>query len=277
MHFFSESLLNSFPLMRYVTDCGPMHSHRFFEIAVFVNEHAYNNALNGNRIKCPPLYCMIFRPKIDSHYVEHENSDEFAHIDIYVSNKKMQNICNMIKTEDGTPFMDLLMKSEQIPQFFLSQQAVSLIQNSLYVQDFWPITTEKDNIHSSIIFLILSEYYSNLMKREQNQTDLINQISNLLKKPDNFSHNLDSILKQLPFSRTYINQEFKKQTGYTLIEYFDRQKILYASMLLLNTDKTILSIANTVGFSTPKNFIYQFKKVFDRTPSEYRKSSFTSE
>ena len=38
--------------------------------------------------------------------------------------------------------------------------------------------------------------------------------------------------------------------------------MLFASRLLLNTDKTILEISNIIGFSSTKNFIEQFKKVF---------------
>ena len=276
MRYFSEKLFDSFPLIRCITDCGAMHYHKFWEIAVFLNGKSYNHEPNGKKTKCLPCYCMIFRPNIDSHYVEHDSAN-LAHIDIYISNEKMQNICNILKTEDGTPFIDLLMNSSEIPQFYLSEQTVALIQDSLCLHDFWPVTTIIDNDHSSIILLILSEYYSNLKSQPHEQSDLIYQIVNLLKNPDNFTKNLDDILKQVPFSRTHINQEFKKVTNSTLIAYFDQQKIFYASTLLLNTDKTILSISNAVGFSTPKSFISQFKKVFNCTPSDYRKNSFTSE
>ena len=220
MQFFPESLLDSFPFMRFVTDCGPVHTHRFWEMAVFLNGKAYNNETDGKRVKCPPLYCTIFRPNIDCHFVEHSSASEFAHVDIYISNKKMRNICDMIKTDDGTPFIDVLLNSKTIPQFFLSQQTVTLIQASLNKQDFWPQTTDRDNLHSSIIFLILSEYYSSLKNNQLEQSDVVNRVINLLKEPSNFTKRLDEILKPLPFSRTYINQEFKKQTNSTLVSYF---------------------------------------------------------
>ena len=186
MRYFSEKLFDSFPLMRFITDCGPMHYHKFWEMAVFLNGKSYNHEPSGKKTKCPPCYCMIYRPNIDSHYVEHDASAEFAHIDIYISNKKMQEICSMIKTDDGTPFIDVLMKSEQIPQFFLSEQAVSFIKNSLCLHDYWPVTTKIDNSHSSIIFLILSEYYSSLKSLQHEQSNITYQIVNLLKNPDNF-------------------------------------------------------------------------------------------
>lgn len=272
MQYFPEKMLTSFPLMRLVTDCGPMHSHNFWEIAVFLRGKAYNNNLDKEKISCPPNTCLILRPEIDYHYVEHDSAPDFAHIDIYVTKEKMQNVCSMIKTDDGTPFIDILMKSEQNPQFSLSTQTVALIENALFEENFYPQTAAVNNIHSSIIFLILSEYFSQLANPKNKQIELIYQVFRLLKDPNNFTKRLDEIIKQIPFSRTYINQEFKKATNSTLVEYFSLQKILHASVLLLNTNDTILTIANTVGFSTPKNFIAQFKKVFKCNPSDYKKT-----
>ena len=56
----------------------------------------------------------------------------------------------------------------------------------------------------------------------------------------------------------------------TVIGYFNEQKIRYASYLLMNTALKIVDISNAVGYSTPKNFIEQFKKQFSVSPSEWR-------
>ena len=272
MVVFPESLVNSIPKALLVAGDSPMHSHKFWEFAIFLFGKSYNYEPNGKKTTCEPLTCMIFRPDKDCHHIRHEIHRSLAHIDIYVSKSKMEEICSLIETENGTPILELLNNSKNTPKFALSKETFSFIQKIVHAKDFSQNTAEINNLHSSIILLILSEYYLST-KQGLQQSDMIEQIVSLLKNPDNFTYRLDNLLKQVPFSRTHINNEFKKQLGITPIAFFDKQKILFSTTLLLTTNDTILTIANTVGFATPKNFIAQFKKAFDCTPSEYRKKN----
>ena len=107
--------------------------------------------------------------------------------------------------------------------------------------------------------------------------DYIDEIEELLKKElkktDNFIYSIEELSSKIPYSHGYICREFKKYMKQTIVNFFNVQKINYASFLLMNTNLKILDIATTIGYSSPKNFINQFTKMYQMSPSEWRKKN----
>lgn len=64
---------------------------------------------------------------------------------------------------------------------------------------------------------------------------------------------------------------FKKQTGYTPIDFLIRQRIRTSCRLLDTTASTIASIATEVGFDDPYYFSRCFHRVMGSSPRDYRK------
>lgn len=56
-------------------------------------------------------------------------------------------------------------------------------------------------------------------------------------------------------------------------QYIKKRRMYHASMLLLNSDKSISDIAIETGFYDPFYFSKEFKKDFGLSPSEYRKTN----
>ena len=71
-------------------------------------------------------------------------------------------------------------------------------------------------------------------------------------------------------SRRYLSTKFKKETGMTLSQYIQEQKIGKAKSLLKSTDRSILEIATYLGFSSQGYFQNVFKKLTGMTPKDYR-------
>ena len=274
MLHYSAEYINKIPYCLYITGSCPMHTHGYWEIALFLRGLSYNHTPD-NKIQCPPNYCIIFRPHKDAHFITHESGIIDAHLDIYISDEKLQEICNGFKTENATSLYNLLLNNASTPAFLLSTKATTYINELLSNYDFTKKYPEMENVHSLIITIILNEYFHSLTTNST-QPNIINEVTNLLRDPNNYCSRLEDLLKQIPYSRTYINREFKKYINKTPIEFFNHMKILFASQLLLQTDKTILDIACTIGFSSTKNFIEQFRKVFSCTPSAYRNSILSS-
>ncbi|HZG85787.1 helix-turn-helix domain-containing protein [Paenibacillus sp.] len=63
---------------------------------------------------------------------------------------------------------------------------------------------------------------------------------------------------------------FKEQTGLTLLEYTTNLRMETAKRLLLESDATLKSIAEEVGYYNVSSFIRRFKQVTGSTPKEYR-------
>lgn len=84
---------------------------------------------------------------------------------------------------------------------------------------------------------------------------------------------LGSISKRVFINKSYLCRVFKKDTGMTLLQYYNEIRCEHARSLLAHSKWGIACIAAQVGFCSPSQFCFVFKKVVGKTPSEYRKLS----
>jgi len=82
---------------------------------------------------------------------------------------------------------------------------------------------------------------------------------------------LKEIARRGHVSAVYFERIFKKTLGYTPMGYVLRLRIQLARELIVNTKKTIDSIANEAGFNNAYYFSRVFKKIVGVCPTEYRK------
>ena len=74
-------------------------------------------------------------------------------------------------------------------------------------------------------------------------------------------------------SRAYLFAKFQQELGVGIGEYITQCRLREAKSLLRYTDKSLAEISNYLCFSSQSHFQNVFKKHFDVTPSEYRRSS----
>lgn len=97
--------------------------------------------------------------------------------------------------------------------------------------------------------------------------NIISILGDMLSAAENIS--LDEISFKLNFSKSYIKSQFKKKTGYSIIQYYINMKIEKAKKLLSRQKYTVSEIADMLGFSSVYYFSRQFKLHTDMSPSEY--------
>lgn len=112
----------------------------------------------------------------------------------------------------------------------------------------------------------LTDYY-----RKTNKRDLIQNI--LLYIDDNLHHDISlrDVADMVGITPNYLTQYFKKQRGVNFRYYISHKRVNKAKDLLINTNKTVKSIAALCGYNSSKQFIAMFSKVVGMTPMEYRK------
>jgi AraC-like DNA-binding protein len=71
-------------------------------------------------------------------------------------------------------------------------------------------------------------------------------------------------------SPSYFSRIFKHETGVPPVDYLIRLRMEKASDLLANTFLSIKQVMAEVGCYNKSNFVRQFRKYFNVTPSEYR-------
>lgn len=78
------------------------------------------------------------------------------------------------------------------------------------------------------------------------------------------------VAQRFHYHPNYVSDLLKRYTGYPLHRYIKNLRISKACELLSGTDKSILQIAEELGFYDGCHFVRCFKDVLGMTPKEYR-------
>ena len=83
---------------------------------------------------------------------------------------------------------------------------------------------------------------------------------------------LDTLSQKLGYSKIYLCQCFKKQTGESIFSYIYDVRLERAAALLKDTDLDHEQIIARTGFKTAGHFGRLFKQTYGQTPGKYRRS-----
>ena len=110
-----------------------------------------------------------------------------------------------------------------------------------------------------------------VMNSEEFNTRIVKDLLELLNEKV-YSHiSLDEICSAVHYSKTYINNIFKKNIGLSIMQYFYSLKISEAKKLL-NKGLTISEISDKLAYDNPNYFTKAFKSFTGISPSQYKKS-----
>ena len=140
---------------------------------------------------------------------------------------------------------------------FGGQQALLLQLEYLLINLVRRMSAEKN---SGIVFISDENFHA----------DLVNMIQRFLRKNIHRKLTLDDICDKFSYSKSFLCKVFKEQTGYSLIECFNRLKVEEAKRLLSQTNQSVTDIAGSLGFREVKYFDAIFKKFSGITPVTYR-------
>lgn len=89
---------------------------------------------------------------------------------------------------------------------------------------------------------------------------------------DNIDQRLDinELAKYVGFPANTIAGEFKKRTGYSLLNYFNQLKIQEACLCLVNTDLSVAQVSMKVGIEDQFYFSRLFSSLMGVSPKNYR-------
>ena len=83
---------------------------------------------------------------------------------------------------------------------------------------------------------------------------------------------LEQVAAIASLSPTYFSRKFKQTTGMGFKEYLNYVRLKHAQAALLTTDNSITDIALEYGFNDSNYFKDLFKKVYGKSPREFRKN-----
>lgn len=82
---------------------------------------------------------------------------------------------------------------------------------------------------------------------------------------------LDSAAEAVGLSGCHLSRIFKKETGMSIVDYVQKERVEAARHMLIYSDYTLAVISEYLHFSTQSYFIKIFKKYTGMTPAQYRK------
>lgn len=241
----------------------PLHTHEFIEIEYVVNGEGVQ-IINDVEYQVK-RGDVVFLNIGDSHSYYSKNNLQILNCIFYPNLYQSGEIMPISVDNNDTP---------KIPNFIrLPGDYIIEIENLLH-------KIEREFEQKSIGYqLILKNYISILL------TILARCASSYaIEHKDNLAyailsyledHYMDArlydVAKYFCFNSTYFSKYFKKTIGTTFSQYVSEKKIQKAIELISNTDDTIESICNKVGYADKKQFYKLFKEYTGMTPVNYRK------
>jgi len=107
-------------------------------------------------------------------------------------------------------------------------------------------------------------------KRHLSEVALLDSVNGLIESRYFESIELEDAAKYCSLSKYYFAHLFKNTVGTTFYEYLTLYRLERAVPLLLDTGKKISEIALDCGFSNIRSFNRAFRRVYKKSPGEYR-------
>lgn len=82
---------------------------------------------------------------------------------------------------------------------------------------------------------------------------------------------LQTVAEKFHYSIPYCSKMIKEKTGMGFVAFVRNVRMNHATALLKNTNRSIVEIGEDVGYENPESFIRAFKKMYEMTPSAYRR------
>lgn len=113
------------------------------------------------------------------------------------------------------------------------------------------------------------------VKKQATRTDLFKRLAMCRQwMEQHFREDIDMevIASMAMMDKAHFSRNFKAAFGTTPYQHLMNQRLSWASDRLVNSNASIQSISEAIGFETPSSFSYQFKKWKGLSPRALRKS-----
>ena len=111
-----------------------------------------------------------------------------------------------------------------------------------------------------------------LVKKEaqEKQDDVIHQAKHYILKHIQENIYVEEIADEVHLNAQYLMRLFRKETGFSILEYITEERIKLAKELLIQTDYPINRVADNVGYGNYSYFTKIFKKNVGQAPAAFR-------
>jgi AraC family cel operon transcriptional repressor len=277
--FFGSKYLSDLVLMKHprYSPINP-HMHNYFE-ALYVLKGEFEHTVSSHTFTMRAGDFCIVSPLVE--HVLSVFSDDIIVINLMIRRSTFEDI-----------FFHLLRWNNVLSFFFLNNIHSNSISDYILfhtdqdeqikdmILDMFLEFENKQNYFSTILNSKLVTLFAKLLREHENHYELpsttsqknIRSFELLLYIQEHYKTvTLEEIAEQFHFSKEYTSRLIKSSTGRTFTQIHRNIRMNKATTLLANTNITINSIAEEIGYLNPEHFNRTFKKVYGMSPGDYRK------
>ncbi|PQJ79598.1 AraC family transcriptional regulator [Polaribacter porphyrae] len=256
----------------YTTDLGyyPKANHHYIRRNKGTSEYIFIYCTKGKgeiysdgtkNLISPNQFFII--PKNVKHEYRADESDPWSIYWFHFKGDIAEKLYNRYKLTNTENYKNVPFSIEKINQFEKIFNLFSLnnLENHIEYSNLLSLSF----ISSFIYYDFKSDI--NLVNKES----IIDDIKNYLLQNLGKSLNLNEIADKFNYSKSYLHTKFKKNTGYSIMVFFNLKKTQKACEYLNYTDLSIKEISFKVGFEDPLYFSRIFKNFMGESPRYYRK------
>lgn len=254
------------------------HEHYFFEL-IYVLSGSCKQNINQNAFTLNTGQFCLVAPN-----TKHSISvfDSSIIINILIRRNTFEDIFyNILKDTNKLSvfFNNSLYAKTKSPYLIMDSMKDSVIKDQVLAMFLEFL--EKDKYYEDILNSSLMILFSKLLQKYE---DKIFYPTETKKASSTFSDimayiyenyqdtSLNEIAKHFHFSPEYCSRLIKQHTGKSFTKIQQNIRFSKARFFLENTNSTIAEISYLIGYRNVEHFNRLFKKIYDMTPSQYRKN-----
>lgn len=196
--------------------------------------------------------------------------------DVMMPEMNGRELCRMLKADKDTCHIPVILLTAQTEM----EQRIEGLETGADSYISKPFSTEYLKVRIDNLLDIrkkLKERFSKSINIDPKELTLAslderllqNVIEYIRKNIENSELSVETMSKDLGFSRTHLHRKLKALTGQSPIEFIKMVRMKQAAYLLGTGKLTVSEIAYKVGYNTPSYFSNSFSAYFGMSPTEY--------
>ena len=184
-------------------------------------------------------------------------------------NGRLDAVSNAIKLYFGITY-ELNVYEEHAVSRGSSSKAAAYVGIMNQGNMFWGVGIDEDIMASSIEALVSA---ANKLAASQNVKEgREERIVDIMKYVQNHYYDvtLEDLAESFNLSKPYLSRYIRQKSGMTFQEAVKKARLKRARKMLKESNQTVESIAETVGYETAEHVNRLFKKTYNMTPGQYR-------
>ncbi|WP_068604745.1 helix-turn-helix domain-containing protein [Paenibacillus swuensis] len=247
---------------------SPLHCHDYYEIFLVIEGEAIH-CVNGAREPISQGAMVFMRPE-DIHAYDWAGEQDCRFINIIFRQEAMENAFAFL----GKAFnRELLLNCTVPPTVYVTLLEQEHITGRLDRMGVYRGRDEKALevlLRGLLIDLLVTHFGKFQIGPDERLPSWLEALLVQMQREDNFTAGLPRMYELSNRSPGHLNRVFRQLLHTTPVEYINQLKLNYTKHLLATTSLSVTDIALTAGFNNLSHYHHLFRRVFHRTPMEFR-------